>query len=116
MLFFDGPFLPMSSRKPDRNELGDRDELGERADEIFERKVRPQVDVEQEARKFVVIDVASEDFEVDANQRSAVDRLIERRPEAQGQTLWSRRVGSPFAHSFGGRRAWEEWEERETET
>ena len=75
-------------------------ELGERADEIFERKIRPQVDVE-EAHKYVAIDVESEDFEVDANQLAAADRLIERHPEAEGR-IWFRRVGSRFAHHFGG--------------
>ena len=79
----------------------ERSELGERADEIFERKIRPQVDVEEEAHKYVAIDVESEDFEVDANQLAAADRLIERHPEAEGR-IWFRRVGSRFAHHFGG--------------
>jgi hypothetical protein len=73
-----------------------------RGNDIFERKVRPQVDVEKDARKYVAIDLESEDFEVDRNQRAAADRLMERRPEAQGR-MWLRRVGSRFAHHFGGR-------------
>jgi uncharacterized protein (DUF433 family) len=80
----------------------DTEERGRRADEIFERKIRPQVDVEEEARKYVAIDTESEDFEVHADQRTASDRLLERHPEAQGR-IWFRRVGSPIAHSFGGR-------------
>jgi len=71
------------------------------ANEIFERLIRPQVDMEEEAHKYVAIDVESEDFEVDANQLAAADRLIERRPEAEGR-IWFRRVGSRFAHHFGG--------------
>lgn len=74
-----------------------------RANDIFEREVRPHVDVESDSQKYVAIDVESEDFEVDRNQRAAVDRLAERRPEAEGQTLWLRRVGSRYAHHFGGR-------------
>jgi hypothetical protein len=50
----------------------------------------------------VVIDVESEDFAVDADSRAAVDRLLERHPDAQGR-LWLRRVGSRFAYHFGGR-------------
>lgn len=73
-----------------------------RGNEIFERKVRPRVDAEKDARKYVAIDVKTEDFEVDPNQRVATDRLLERRPEAR-QHMWLRRVGSRFAHHFGGR-------------
>lgn len=73
----------------------------ERADEIFERVIRPQVDVEKDSHKYVAIDLESEDFEVDANQSAAANRLIERHPEAQGR-IWFRRVGSRFAHHFGG--------------
>jgi uncharacterized protein (DUF433 family) len=80
----------------------DTQERRRRADEIFERKIRPQVDVEEEARKYVAIDTKSEDFEVHADQRTASDRLLERHPEAQGR-IWFRRVGSRIAHSFGGR-------------
>ena len=77
-------------------------ELAQRGNEIFERVVRPQIDVEEKAQKFVAIDVESEDFEVDSNQRTALDRLLERRPEARGR-IFFRRVGSRFAHRIGGR-------------
>ena len=77
-------------------------ELAERGNEIFERVVRPEVDVENDAQKFVVIDVESEDYEVDTNARAAFDRLMERRPDARGRT-WLRRVGSRHAYHFGGR-------------
>lgn len=77
-------------------------ELAERGNEIFERVVRPHVDVEKEAQKFVAIDVDSEEFEVDSNQRAALDGLLERRPDARGR-IFFRRVGSRFAHRIGGR-------------
>lgn len=77
-------------------------ELAERGNEIFERVVRPEVDIEEDAQKFVVIDVESEDYEIDTNARVAFDRLIERRPDARGRT-WLRRVGSRHAYHFGGR-------------
>jgi hypothetical protein len=80
----------------------DDQELGKRADEIFERKIRPQVNVEEDAHKYVAIDTESEDFEIDADQRAASDRLLDRHPEARGR-IWFRRVGSRIAHHFGGR-------------
>ena len=82
-------------------------DTAQRGNEIFDRRVRPHVDVEADARKYVAIDVETEDFEIDRNQRAATDRLVERRPEAEGR-LWLRRVGSRFAHRFGGGRLQEE--------
>lgn len=77
-------------------------ELAEQGNEIFERVVEPEVNVEEEARKFVVIDVETEDFEIDHNARAAFDRLLERQPDARGRT-WLRRVGNRSAYHFGGR-------------
>jgi hypothetical protein len=77
-------------------------ERAERGNDIFERVVRPEVDAEDDAQKFVVIDVEPEDYEIAPNARAAFDRLIERRPDARGRT-WLRRVGSRDAYHFGGR-------------
>ena len=77
-------------------------ELAKRGNEIFERVICPQVNVEEEAHKYVPIDVETEDFEVDSDQRSASDRLLERHPEARGR-IFFRRVGSRFAQRIGGR-------------
>lgn len=85
-------------------------DIAQRANEIFERKVRSYVDVEKDARKYVAIDVETGDFEIDRNQRAATDRLIARRPGAQ-EHLWLRRVGSRFAHHLGGGRLREEGRE-----
>lgn len=80
----------------------EKSELVERGNEIFDRLVRPQVDVEEDAQKFVAIDVETEDVEIDRNARAAFDRLVERHPDARGRT-WLRRVGSRSAYHFGGR-------------
>jgi len=79
----------------------DSSELAEPGEEIFERVVRPHVE-DEEDHKYVAIDTESEDFEVDANQLAALDRLLERHPEARGR-IWFRRVGSRAAHHLGGR-------------
>lgn len=77
-------------------------DISERGNEIFERVVRPQVDLDQDRRTFVAIDVETEDFAVDPDSRAAVDRLLDRHPAAEGR-LWLRRVGSRSAYHFGGR-------------
>ena len=77
-----------------------KEEFARRGEEIFARDIRPQL---KKARKtdFVLIDIETGDFEVDASEQAASDRLRARRPEAQ---IWVRRVGSPFACHFGSHR------------
>ncbi len=75
-----------------------KEEFARRGEEIFERVVRPRVEGEDE-RKFVLIDIETEDFEVDTDEIAASDRLLARNPDGQ---VWVRRVGSRYVYSFGG--------------
>lgn len=74
-----------------------KEEFALRGDEIYDRIVHPRVKAEDEG-KFVVIDIETEDFEVDGDEISASDRLLARNPDAQA---WLTRVGSRYARSFG---------------
>lgn len=76
-----------------------KEEFARRGDEIYDRVVRPRVKAEDEG-KFVVIDIETEDFEVDADEISASDRLMSRNPDAQ---MWLVRIGSRYAYRFGPR-------------
>jgi len=76
------------------------EEFARRGNALFERRVRPTVDVDEEAHKFVAIDVETGEYEVDESEVEATDRLIEREPEAEGQ-IWLRRVGYEYAHRLG---------------
>ena len=78
------------------------EEFARRGNRLFEDQVRPHVDVEAEARKFVAIDVETGDYEVSSEQRQATQQLLERRPEAKGR-IWFRRVGSESAYHVGSR-------------
>lgn len=73
------------------------EEFARRGDELFDRKVRPLV-ANCDENDFVVIDIESGEFEVDADEIAATDRLRTRVPNAQ---MWLRRVGSPSAREFG---------------
>jgi len=77
-----------------------KEEFARRGDEIYERAVRPHVG-EDDLGKFVVIDIETDDFEVDADELAASDRLLARNPDAQ---VWLTRVGSRYARRFGPRR------------
>lgn len=75
------------------------DELARLGDAMFEREVAARV-CGEDPRHFVAIDVESGAYEVDRNESLTIQRLLERRPDAQ---LWLRRVGSRYAHRFGPR-------------
>ncbi|MCS3708296.1 hypothetical protein GGP62_003206 [Salinibacter ruber] len=83
----------------DVQELSD-EEFARRGNEIFEEHVRPNVDVDAEAHKFVAIDVETGAYAVHEKERTATKQLLERHPEAKGR-IWFRRVGSESAHHLG---------------
>ncbi len=76
-----------------------KEDFARKGDEIYDRKIAPRIGKGNEG-KFVVIDIESEDYEVDADEVAASDRLLARHPDAQ---IWLRRVGSRYARSFGPR-------------
>lgn len=79
--------------------LESKEDFARRGDEIYDRTVLPHVRSE-EGGKFVAIDIASEDYEIDADELAAADRLRARHPDAQ---IWFRQIGSRYARRFGGR-------------
>jgi hypothetical protein len=76
-----------------------REEFAQRGDEIYERDVRSLVESDNEG-KYIVIDIETGAYEVDADEISASDRLLSRFPNAQ---IWLRRIGSRHARRFGVR-------------
>ena len=77
-------------------------EFAERGDTIFENVVREKLRPD-EIGCFVAIDIESSDYEIDADELAACQRLRKRLPEAQ---IWIVRAGSPFVHRFGGGNLW----------
>lgn len=75
-----------------------KEEFAQRGDLIYETQVRTQV--EGNHGKIVAIDLESGDFEIDAHEIVACDRLEARHPDAQ---IWIIRVGSRHVRRFGGR-------------
>jgi hypothetical protein len=73
------------------------DELAALGRDIFDRQVRPTLQPKDDG-KFVAIDVESGDFELDADDYSAVMRLRSRRPAAD---IWLMRAGFPTTYRIG---------------
>ncbi len=82
-----------------------KEEFARRGDEIYESRVRPQIDADDldqgrsGDRRIVAIDIESEDFEIDESEIAACDRLESRHPDAQ---IWIVRIGSRYVRRFGG--------------
>ena len=76
-----------------------KEEFARRGDEIYETHVRPKVEAGNHG-KIVAIDIETGDFEVDASEIVACDRLEARHRDAQ---IWIVRIGSRYVRRFGGR-------------
>jgi hypothetical protein len=72
------------------------EEVARIGQEIFERRVKPLLKPEDDG-KYVAIDIATEDYEVDINEWAAIERLTERRRGAQ---IWLVRINKPYRTSF----------------
>ncbi|MBI2916506.1 MAG: hypothetical protein HYY01_00795 [Chloroflexi bacterium] len=75
-------------------------EFARKGDEFYERYVRPHLE-EGDEGKFVAIDIETGDYEIDASELAASDRLLARNPGAQ---VWLTRVGSRYVRRFGTHR------------
>jgi hypothetical protein len=76
-----------------------KEDFAQRGDFIYQNQIRPQVEFGNQG-KIVAIDIETEDFEVDAREIAACNRLEARHPDAQ---IWIVRVGSRHVRRFGGR-------------
>ncbi len=78
----------------------EKDEYERRGDDIYDRVVAPRLK-EEDLGKFVLMDIDSEDYEIDRDELAASDRLLARNP---GARVWFTRAGSRYARRFGGPR------------
>jgi len=74
-----------------------KEEFARRGDAIYDREIGPHLK-KTNLGKFVAIDIETGEYEVDADEMVATDRLLARVPDAQ---IWFRRIGSRFARRFG---------------
>ena len=74
------------------------DEFARRGKALYQTNVLPELKPKDKG-KYVAIDIETGDYEVDADQLAAADRLLERQPDAQ---IWYVRIGYRGVHHFGG--------------
>ena len=77
-----------------------KEDAARRGNEIYERDIRTLVEAENKG-KFVAIDIETGEWEMDADQIAAGDRLRARLPDAQ---TFMTRVGYGYTCRFGAGR------------
>jgi xanthine dehydrogenase iron-sulfur cluster and FAD-binding subunit A len=83
----------MAATKP----LYGKEEFARRGEEIYKRDIEPIVRNGNEG-SFIAIDIETGQYEIDADETAASDRLLARVPNAQ---TWLRRIGSEYIRRFG---------------
>ncbi|MGL5063983.1 MAG: hypothetical protein ACRC62_28680 [Microcoleus sp.] len=76
-----------------------REEVAKRAKQIYESKIRQEVELEENIGKMVIIDIETGNYKVDRNGLRAADYLSEKYPNAR---LFGIKIGYNVAASFGG--------------
>lgn len=75
------------------------EEVEARGEAIYEERIRDRVEAENKG-KFLVIDIETGDYEIDADDLRATMRALAKRPAA---ILYGLRIGYPTAYRLGGR-------------
>jgi hypothetical protein len=69
-----------------------------RGEALYEQRIRPHVEATHRG-KFVVVDIETGDYEIDADDLAATKRALAKRPDA---VLYGLRIGYPTAYRLGG--------------
>lgn len=82
-----------------RRPLYSKEEFARRGDEIYESKIRPQVEADNYG-KIVAIDIETGTFAIANDTLTASQKLLAKCPHAQ---TWVVRIGHRAVHRFGAR-------------
>jgi hypothetical protein len=74
------------------------EEVEARGEALYAERLRAQVEAENKG-KFLVIDIETGDYEIDADDLMATRRVLAKRPAA---VLYGLRIGHPTAYRLGG--------------
>jgi len=82
--------------------IADVDQIGRRAQELYENRLRSTVETEENIGKILVIDLDSSDYEIDKEGLAASKRLRARRPSVDPKSLFAIRIGYDAVYTLGG--------------
>jgi len=90
---------PVSHLEADMISQETGEDIVRRGKALYDSKIRPLVE-EKHRGKFLVLDIDTGDYEIDADEVAAFDRMIAKKPDAMRYLL---QIGYQTAHSMGGR-------------
>jgi hypothetical protein len=79
--------------------LWSREQVAQRAEQLYESRIRQAVETEENIGKMVIIDIETGNYKVDKNGLCAADYLSEKHPNAR---LFGIKIGYNVAAAFGG--------------
>ena len=74
------------------------EEIARRGKELYEQRLRPQVETDENIGKIISIDIESGDYAIDDDLLKAAHRVLDRHPDA---ALWMQRIGYDAVYAFG---------------
>ena len=77
------------------------DEIAERGQALYDRDIRDKLDASTRG-KFLVLDIETGEYEIDADERAALKRAQAKHPDA---ALYLLRIGQPTAYRLGRKAA-----------
>lgn len=75
-----------------------RNEIVQRGQALYDQQIRAMVEASHKG-KFLVLDIETGEYEIDANELTALKRAKSKNPDA---ALYIMRVGYPTAYRLGG--------------
>ena len=78
-----------------------KEEVSQRGHELYNARLRSQVEIDENIGQLVAIDVNTGDYEIDSDLLAACHRLKVHRPDA---TTWIARIGYDSVYAIGGTR------------
>jgi hypothetical protein len=89
----------MTVTTPSTDTNAGRGEIARRGRELYEQRLRSQVESDENIGKMLVLDVESGDYEIDELGIESARKVRSRHPNAR---LFGIRIGYRVAESFGG--------------
>jgi hypothetical protein len=78
------------------------EEVGRLANDLYDKRLRAQVETEGNIGKIIVIDVETGNYEIDADGLVAGSRIREKHPELNPRALFAIRIGFNAVFAIGG--------------
>lgn len=76
-----------------------REEIARRGEELYEQRLRKQVETEDNIGKIIAIDIETSDYEIGNDVIATGRRLLAKHP---GAATWTKRIGYNAVYTLGG--------------